>query len=206
MANANADHPLITEDTDVLGRGRSQVQLHGERARDDGARASEAAVVLGHGLTPQADFQVEMPLSGGDASVALKWRFFERQSVSLVLKPDIDERGRWGAHFVAGFALGRVELLGHVGYLRNRDSPGERRSLWHASLAALYEVTENLKLALDMARDTNPDPGSHASIRELVVGMLYALSADADLGLGLKKGLSDAADDRALLAGLKYRW
>lgn len=206
MVNANADHPLITEDTGILGKGRSQLELHGERSRDNGSRASESAAVLSHGVTPRTDFQVEVPLSGGDASVALKWRFFERESLSLVLKPDIDERGRWGANFVAGYTLGRVELLGHVGYLRNRDSPGERRSLRHASVAALYEATENLKLVLDVARDTNPEPSSHASIRELVVGMMYALSQDADLGLGLKKGLSDAADDRALLAGLKYRW
>jgi hypothetical protein len=39
-----------------------------------------------------------------------------------------------------------------------------------------------------------------------VLGLLYAPSEEVDLGLGVKWGLSDAADDRALLAGVKLRF
>jgi hypothetical protein len=201
-----ASHPLITEDTGVLGEGRSQIELHGERARAGGMRTTESSVALSHGITGRTDFQVEVPLSGGDASLALKWRFLQQGRVQLLLKPQIDEQGRWGTSFVAGYDLGKLELLGHAGYLRNRNTPEERRSLRHLSMAALYAAGENFKLALDVARDTDPDPGSRASVRAIVFGLMYAASDDLDFGLGVKRGRSHPADERALLAGLKLRF
>jgi hypothetical protein len=228
-----ASHPLITEDTGVLGSGVWQLEVHGEQARDSEngvtSRALDASAVLSYGLSAQADLQVELPYvkeeagtqtvkGRGDATVSLKWRFFEREGLSLVLKPDLylptgrDELGlgagrtRWALNAVAGYAFGRIELLAHAGYLDNRNTLGERESLRHASVAALFSASDRLKLALDLGRDTNPDPASGASLREMVLGLLYALSEDVDLGLGVKWGLSEAADDRALLAGVKLRF
>jgi hypothetical protein len=228
-----ASHPLMTEDTGVLGAARWQVELHGERSleREAGARTrgADASGVLSYGITEQADVQLELPYlrketggdvvkGRGDASASLKWRFFERDRLSLVVKPDLHlptgreelglgaGRARWGTNFVASYQFGPLELLGHAGYLRNRNRIGERVSLWHTSIAALYAATDKLKLALDVGRDTNPDPESGSAMRELVLGLVYALSDDVDLGLGVKKGLSDPADDRAVLAGLKFRW
>jgi hypothetical protein len=185
--------------------------------------------VLSYGVSAQADLQVELPYlreeagtqtvkGRGDATVSLKWRFFEREGLSLVLKPDLllptgrDElglgagRSRWALNAVAGYAFGRMELLAHAAYLDNRNTLGERESLRHASIAALFSATDKLKLALDLGRDTNPDPASGSSLREMVLGLLYAPSEEVDLGLGVKWGLSDAADDRALLAGVKLRF
>jgi predicted porin len=228
-----ASHPLITEDTGVLGAGRWQAELHGGRSRESAGgvvmRGFEASGVLSYGIAQHSDVQLELPYlrqeSGsdvvkgrGDASVSWKWRFFERDRLSLVAKPDLylptgrDElglgagRARWGANFVASYGMGNLELLGHAGYQRNRNRVGERASLWHISVAALYAATDKLKLALDLGRDTHPDPGSRTAIRELVVGVMYALSEEVDLGLGVKHGLSDPADERAVLAGLKFRW
>jgi hypothetical protein len=208
----------------VLGRGAWQLELHGERARDE-ATSSEVSAVLSHGMTPRADLQLELPYSRqegasgrGDMVASVKWRFFEGERLSLVLKPDLylptgrDElglgagRSRWGLNAVAGYTFGALELLAHAGYLDNRNTLGERGSLRHASLAALFAATDKLKLALDFGRDTDPDPGARASLREAVLGLLYALSEDVDLGLGVKRGLSESADDRALLAGIKLRW
>lgn len=212
-AAALASHPLLTEDTGVLGRGVWQLELHGERAREAGAYSSEFSPVLSFGITDQADLQLEQPYARAageterqDAVLSLKWRFWEREALSMVLKPDLYEGGSWRLNFVAGYRLAAVELLAHAGYLRNRGEPQERRAQRHASLAALYSASEKLRLALDLARDTNPDPASRQSVREAVLGLLYAPSESVDLGLGLKRGLSDAADDRALLAGIKIRW
>jgi len=121
-SQAWASHPLITEDMGVLDKGGWQLELHGEKWRDQDTRV------------------------------------------------------------------------------------GERESLWHASAAVLFAATGKLKLVLDLGRDTNPDPASHTAIRENVYGLIYGITGDIDLGLGLKKGLSDPANDQALLAGLKFRW
>jgi hypothetical protein len=232
-AFAWASHPLITEDTGVLGAGVWQLEVHGEHARDHEAgittRTLDASAVLSYGVTARADLQLELPYQReeagsqtvkgrGDTALSLKWRFFEGDGLSLVLKPDLylptgrDELGlgagrtRWALNAVAGYVFGQVELLAHAGYLDNRNTLGERESLRHASIAALYSATDKLKLALDLGRDTNPDPATRASLREMVLGLMYALSEDIDLGLGAKWGLSDAADDRALLAGIKLRF
>lgn len=202
---AAASHPLLTEDTGVLGKGGSQIELHGERIRDQGARDTESFLTLSHGIAGAADFQVELPLNQGDALLSLKWRMLEGKGLSLALKPDLYEGGSWAVNLAAGYALGRLELLGHAAYLRNR-LPGERQSLRHASLAALLAATDKLKLVLDVSRDTDPDPAGRASVRERVLGATYALSDDIDIGLGVKSGLSDPADDRSLRAGIKIRW
>ena len=193
----------------MLGAGRWQLEAHGERVRGSGER--ELALAIAYGWAATADLQLEQPWARngrterGDAVLSLKWRFLERDALGMVLKPELDEQGRWGASLVAGYSFSRIEFLGHAGYLRNRESPGERGSLRHASIAALYEATGQLKLALDLSRDTDPDPASRSSVREAVLGLIYAPGEDIDIGLGLKKTLSDPGE-RALLAGIKYRW
>lgn len=224
-----ADHPLITEDTGVLGAGRSLLEIHGERARDGERTALELAAKLAYGWSDTVDLQAELPYlrerigdevvkGRGDLWLGVKWRPYDDGPLSLAVMPSVtlptgeDDAGRgagratWGADFVAGYEIRRLELLGHVGAVRNRNTRGEREALWHLSAAAAWAATQKLRLILDLSRDTNPDPRLSQSIREGLLGFTYALSRDVDLGLGAKKGLSDAADDRALRFGVKFRW
>ena len=182
---ASADHPLITEDTDTLGAGVWQLEVHGEAIRRE---RDEYAAVLSYGIAESADLQLEAPREGG-GTLSLKWRFHEAGPLSLVLKPDLTDSG-WGVNFAAGIRQGALEWLGHLGYARE-DSESSR----HASLAFLWSMTDALKLALDIARDTNPDTDTW------VVGALYGLTDDVDLGFGRKAG-----DERAWLLGVKLRW
>ena len=205
---ARAGHPLLTEDTGVLGKDARQLEVHGARVEDEGSHTTEGATALSYGITQKTDLQVELPYvrheGTGDPSLALKWRFYDEGPLSMIVKPVLSE-AFWGSALAASYAPGDFELIGHVGYLRNRID-GERESLWHASIALLWSVGASTKVVLDLGRDTNPDPSSGASIRERVIGVAYALTADVDLGLGIKKGLSDPAEDRAWLLGAKFRW
>jgi hypothetical protein len=182
---ALASHPLITEDTGVLGEGVWQVEVHGDAI--DHARDQYAAA-LSYGVADAADVQVEVPRDG-DAVLSVKWRFHEQGPASFALKPDVYDSG-WGVSAVAGYLHGRVELLAHAGYAR-----ADGQSSRHASAAALWSALPGLKLALDLARDTNPDRDS------IVVGAIYELAANLDLGFGRKAG-----DERAWLLGAKLRW
>ena len=228
-----AGHPLITENTNVLGKGVWELEVHGERARDDEAgvqtRTSDLAAKLGYGIAESADLEIELRhlrevtdgavVQGlGAANLALKWRFHQTDGFSLAFKPELvllggaEEVGlgagglRWAASLAGAYQAGKVELLAHLGYLDNRNSSGARRSLWHVSAALLYSLTENLRLLADYGGNSQPDPAAGSHSRELVVGATYALSERIDLGLGFTKGLNDAADDRALRAGVKLRW
>jgi predicted porin len=115
-------------------------------------------------------------------------------------------RTRWAAALAAAYETGPVELLANIAYLRNRNTVSERGSVWRVSGAVLYSLTEKLRLVVDYDRHTLPDPNDGSHGRELVAGAIYAFSDRVELGLGLKKGLNDAADDRSVRAGIKLRW
>ena len=58
---AHGAHPLNTEDTDTQGKGGWQVELNGERNKDEGVRGYQAAALLSHGLLDTLDLQVGLP-------------------------------------------------------------------------------------------------------------------------------------------------
>ena len=222
---AHADHPLITEDTGVLGAGRSQLELHGQRSQDHDLTHTHASATLAHGFTARTDLQLDLPYerreegSGvGDVVLAAKWRFYERGGFSAALKPELslptgreqDGLGTGKAGWKAGVAAAQewrsFQLIGHARYTANRNRIGEREALRHASLALLWSATGRLKLLLDYGRETSPDPADEGPARSLVYGVLYALSGDLDLGLGYEQGRSSPAEDRVLRAGMKLRW
>jgi hypothetical protein len=230
---ARASHPLLTDDTNVLGAGVWEFEVHGERARRDASEGSskttELITKLAYGLAETLDVELELPylretLDGavtsgrGDAALAAKWRFYQADGgFSMALKPGVllptgrDELGlgagktRWGASLLAAYERSSIELIGHVAYVRNRNDIGERVDLWHLSAALRWAMSERLKLVADVARESNPDPMARA-FDELVFGLTYAAGPRVDLGIGLKYGLNEPADDRGVRAGVKLRW
>jgi hypothetical protein len=225
-----ASHPLLTEDTDVLDKGQWELEFHGERARDrdEEVTTTELVVKLARGVAEGVQIEFELPYERektgsdvaegrGDALVSAKWRFYERDRLSLAFKPDLilptgrDEHGLgagragWAANLTAAYDLGRLELLGHVAYIRNRNRIGEREDLKHLSAALRWAAMDKLKLVADLARETQPEPGVGAA-REFVLGATYNLNDNAELGVGVKEGLNDAADDRSVRMGIKLRW
>jgi hypothetical protein len=65
---------------------------------------------------------------------------------------------------------------------------------------------ERLRLVLDVSRDTSPDPESRTPIRHAAFGLTYALTREADLGLGVRRSYGAADERRALPFGVKPRW
>jgi hypothetical protein len=234
---AEAAHPLLTEDTGTQGDGKFQIELMVDRTRDHppGAtvRELQTAAVLSYGLTDNADLQVGLPVlrqhthdaSGRharkgplDASLDLKWRFFEHEALSLAFKPGItlptgDEKrgfgtGRitWGTLLVLSYEPGPLAFHSHAGYRRNNNVVGQRTSLAHISAALTYRMTEQLKLVADASADTNPDRADRASLRYSILGFIYSPTPGLDFDAGLKHGHGRAAADRAFLFGATYRW
>jgi hypothetical protein len=223
---------MLTEDVEILERGVWEVEIHGERARErrevGTTHSHELVAKLAQGIAKDLQVQLELPYlredeageiaeGRGDATLSLKWRFYDADRLSLALKPDLilatgrDQEGLgagrtgWALNAIAGYDLGRLELLGHVAYTRNRNRLGEREHLRHASAALRWAATDKLKLIVDLARETQPEP-DRAAARELVLGASYALRQSIDIGVGIKEGLNDAADDRAVRAGIKLRF
>jgi hypothetical protein len=225
-AGAQAAHPLITEDTGTVGAGRWQLEIFGEagEARRTRARLDREDAVLSYGLAPSLDLQAGVPwhrerTSGvGDATLDLKWRFFERGAWSLALKPGImlptgDEgEGRgagkagWGSQFVSSYVNGPATFHLHLGYQRHRNSIGERESLRHVSGAVELRAGPGLRLVVDFARSTSPDPAQSRAERYMVFGVIWSVTRDFELDAGVKWGMGSAELREAILLGLVRRW
>jgi hypothetical protein len=219
-----AAHPLITEDTGTQGTGRYQLEVFAEELEERGTRRDIETYtgVLSYGIAETADVQVGLPLfrngpdGVGDVSLDLKWRFFERNAVSLALKPGItvptgDERdGRgtgkvtYGSLIIVSYAPGAIALHAHAGFRRNENKLGERESLRQLAAAATYRIGE-VRFVGELTRETNPVPGG-GTVRYSTVGAIWSMTRDVDLDIGWRNGNASAPIDEALLLGATVRW
>jgi hypothetical protein len=219
-----AAHPLITEDTGTQGLGRYQLEVFAEELEERGTRRDVETYVgvLSYGIAETADVLVGLPLfrdgpdGVGDASLDLKWRFFERDAVSLALMPGItvptgDERdGRgtgkvtYGSLIIVSYAPGAIAVHAHAGFRRNENKLGERESLRQLAAAATYRIGE-VRFVGELTRETNPVPGG-GTVRYSTVGAIWSMTRDVDLDIGWRNGNGSAPIDEALLLGATVRW
>lgn len=222
-ASAFAAHPLITEDTGTQGLARHQLEVFGEESKDDTGRRDEVySGVLSYGVAGTADAQLGVPWHRnggdgiGDVSLDLKWRFFERNALSLALKPGItlptgdegDGRGTgkttWGSLLIVSYAPGAVALHAHAGYRRNENTLGERETLHQLAAAATYQVAA-VRIVGELTRETNPAPGGRI-VRYATIGAIWSMTRGVDLDIGWRRGHGGAPVDEALLLGATVRW
>ena len=225
-SSAYGAHPLNTEDTGTQGKGGWQLELNGERNKDEGERGAQAAAVLSHGVAETVDLQAGLPWQdngsargGGDVFAAVKWRFWEREKEPLsfglrvgVTSPTGDEveglgngRPTWAALLIGQYEGERWIFLAHLGYRRNLNRQGDRESIGELSGAVLYKASGSLKLLIDANRTTNADRASDKPVEQAVIGAIYSPGKDLDLDAGLRFG-NDPAIDRALMLGITLRW
>jgi hypothetical protein len=236
-APVEAAHPLLTEDTGTQGKGNVQLELMVDSTRDHppGARVREwlTTAVLSYGLLENADLQIGLPYlrqhihdAAGrqanrgptDVSLDFKWRFYEREALSLGFKPGItlpsgnerrglgSGRATWGGLLVLSYEPGPWALHSHLGYRRNNNALDQRDSLRHVSAALTWKATERLKLVADLSADTHPERAQSGSLRYRILGFIYSPTPALDLDGGLKHGHGQAAADHALLIGATLRW
>ena len=222
--DARAAHPLITEDTTTQSAGRYQLEFFAEELEERATRRDLEVYtgVLSHGIAETADVQVGVPLhrSGpdgvGDASLDLKWRFFERNALSFAFMPGItlptgDERdGRgtgkitWGSLIILSYQPGAIGVHAHAGFRRNENRLGERETLRQLAAAATYRIGD-VRFVGELTRETNPVPGGGTG-RYTTLGAIWSMTRDLDLDLGWRNGNGSAPVDEALLLGATVRW
>ncbi|HWQ26696.1 MAG TPA: transporter, partial [Chlorobaculum sp.] len=161
----------------------------------------------------------------GDLSLELKWRFFENsdKGLSLAIKPGIsiptgDERKGLGNGKLSGGALLIATcdsdigaLHANVGYTRNEyqldeDRESSRNDIWHFSLATELNLAQNIRAVTNIGVETNSDKKSDNSPAFLIGGLIYSVSDDFDIDLGIKKGLNEVETDTTVLAGIAARF
>ncbi len=238
---SSAAHPLITDDTGTQGKGKFQLELNAElsydKEREDGLtvreKSGELGAILSYGINDSADLVVGLPYvwtktrAGGetdredgisDVSVELKWRFFEKDGLSLALKPGItlptgdEDKGlgagriTYSAFFITTKELDPWAFHLNFGYIRNENKHDERKNLWHASLASEVEVLKDTKLVANIGVERNPDRESNTHPAFILGGVVYSISENIDIDFGVKGGLNKPETDLTFLAGIALRF
>jgi hypothetical protein len=235
---AFAAHPLITDDTGTQGKGKFQLELLGEHAResDDGttAKTTEIWTVLSYGLADDIDLILGVPFQSyrikeeglpdssergfSDVSLEMKWRFYEKDGLSFGLKPALTlptgneekllgpGKAGYSLHFLASKELGAWEFHTNLGYIRNENKLDERENLWEASIAAGVEVAEGLKLVGNLGIERSADRLVDRDPAFILGGIIYALTENIDVDLGIRAGLNRPGSDYAVLTGIAWRF
>lgn len=252
---AEAAPPYITDDTGTQGRGNWQLELTGEYVYHDrtamvgGApidqvrRETQLGPVLTYGVTENVDVAlgvsrlrdritengvlVQDAEGTGDSTLEVKWRFYERDGLSLAVKPGLllptgDEdkglgtgRVSWGINGILTYEAGAFTWLANLAYAEARfkrpeDAQTNHRHLWRLSGGLGYRLNETLKLAAEAGIRTNPArddpflPGDNG--RFVMLGVIYSPTDKVDIALGFRKSTNDGESDRAIPFGLTIRW
>lgn len=245
---SHAAHPLITDDTGTQGKGKFQLEVNSEFTYDKEREfnedvgdyvtvketGGEVATILSYGIASNVDIVVGLPYQWkktrkdsaetsdedgvSDVSFEVKWRFYEKENLSLALKPGItfptgdDEKGLGAGRMTYSmfFIMTKeIELFAfhlNLGYIRNENKSDERRDIWHASLASEIEAVKDLKLVADIGMKRNPSKGSSTDPAFIIGGLIYSVTENINIDFGVKFGLNRPETDRTLLAGMSMRF
>ena len=241
-ATSHAAHPLITDDAGTQGKGKFQLEVNGEFNYDKETEeevttketGGEVAPILSYGIADNLDIVLGVPYQWfrvkedgdvtdkedgiSDMSLELKWRFYEKDGLSLALKPGItlptgdDEKGlgtgreTYSLYFITTKEIEPWAFHLNLGYVRNENKSDEREDIWHASLAGEVEVVKNLKVVADIGAERNPDKASDTHPAFIVGGLIYSLSESFDIDFGVKGGLNKTEADYSILTGITMRF
>ena len=198
------------------------------------ATGAEVMTILSYGLTDTADLVLSLPYQWGkikeesvtvydekgisDTTLEVKWRFFEKDGWMLAVKPGvIVPTGNEGKGLGAGrvgyqaFLIGTKvadpwEFHANVGYIGYENKVDQEKNIWHASLAAEYELFEKLDLVANIGIERNRFKEGSGHPAFLLGGVEYEVAESFSLGFGVKYGLTAAEIDWSLLAGMAFRF
>lgn len=239
-----AAHPLITDDTGTQGKGKFQLEVNGEYGNEkygiDGKKnTTKMATTLTYGAsenmdiilgipyqyirtkTPATDTEPESTKAAdgiSDISIESKWRFFEKDGLSLALKPGITlptgdrKRGlgtgrtAYSLFFITTKEAEPWAFHFNLGYKRNENKNNERIEIWHASAASELEVLKDLRVVVNIGMERNPDKTSNTHPAFILGGLIYSITENFDIDFGIKGGLNKPETDYSVLAGITWRF
>ncbi|MBI5075795.1 MAG: transporter [Nitrospirae bacterium] len=227
----HAAHPLITDDTGTQGKGKFQIEINAEHAGDSGNTETALGATFTAGLLDNLDIVISSPYilfrekdetgrwyheNGiSDLSLAVKWRSYDHEGLSLALKPGVtiptgnenkglgDGKPDYSLFFITTKELEPFTLHLNLGYIANRK---EIRDIWHYSLAGEYAASKNIRIVGNIGGETTPDRTSRVNPLFALAGLIYKVADNFDIDFGIKTGLNKAEADYTLMAGIAFRF
>jgi hypothetical protein len=233
-----AARPLATDDPSTVGKSNYMIEsgaeassrseiVEGVRTRETETEASTTftyGVLKNLDLVAGSNYEWEKSRTGGittveangltDASVQAKWRFYDRDGLSLGLKPGItvptgnDRDGlgagkmTYGMIFMASRTVAPFAIYANVGYYRNENNADQRRDIWQASLAGSVEPLKGLNLVSEIWIQSNSDSTVRTPPAYVLGGLCYSITDWASLDGAVKMGLNRQEVDRSYILGV----
>ena len=193
----------------------------------------DISTVLSYGIIDTVDLVVGLPYQfvstkeGGektredgiaDMTIEVKWRFFEMEGLSLGIKPGVsiptgdDDKGLGAGkvggsvQFIATQELAPWTFHFNGGYGRNETTVEDETDIWQVSLAAELEVCSWLKVVGNVGAERNTDTEDDTPAAFILGGLIFPVTENVDLDLGVKGGLTEPESDYGLLAGVAIRF
>jgi len=193
----------------------------------------EISTIISYGVLDNLDLVVGVPyqyvrtkergsrssqVGVSDLSMELKWRVFEDSGWSLALKPGITiptgdrDKGLGSGRVSPSLYLITTKEIEawafhlNLGYLRNENAVGEREDLWHASIASEWEFVKDLRAVANLGVERASERGSATPAAFILGGLIYSLSENLDVDVGVKGGLTKSEGDYSILAGIAWRF
>ncbi len=170
-------------------------------------------------IKTEEDGEVTSDVDGiSDMSLEVKWRFYEHEGLSLALKPGITfptgdrdkglgtGKATYGLFFITTKEIEPWSFHLNLGYTRNENRVDERKDIWHASLAGELEVVRDIKVVANIGVETNPDRESNTHPAFILGGLIYSVSENFDIDLGIKGALNKPETDLTFLAGIAVKF
>jgi hypothetical protein len=236
-----AAHPLITDDTGTQGKGKYQLEASGtwsmDKSNQNGAGTKEtgnlSVVAFTAGVDDSMDLVVSVPYAWTatteagettrqhgvvDTAVEAKWRFWEKNNISLAIKPGIllptgDETKEFGTgkigYSASLISTALIELWTfdlNLAYFNLENKVDERTSIWFGSLATRFKVTGAWTLVGEVGATRNADKTDSSNPVFAQIGLIYSPVENLDLSAGFLKGLNDTEVDEALRLGVTVRF
>ena len=162
----------------------------------------------------------------GNPSVGLKWRFYENETskTSLALKAELGlavsrEQEALGLGNGRGYYTLTAILMQETSFgalLVNLASGQVRYSdtvanpdvtLLRASLAPVWQVNEQWKLALDMGSTRESAAGKQTNTRFIEIGAVYSPSKDLDIAFGfISRQDESSTSNHGITGGISWRF
>ncbi len=159
-----------------------------------------------------------------DPLVELKWRFFERDGLTLAVKPGAtlplgNEEAGFGTgcvspflYLILGYEKEWFLLHLNLGYIRNQNKVNDREDLWHGSLAFEFVLVKDLlRFVVNTGLERNPSARSNFHDVFVLGGLVVSPSEFCDLDLGFRysietKGAESPGADYSVLGGFTVRF
>jgi hypothetical protein len=187
----------------------------------------DAAVAVAH--LNYRDTTAGIDSSGtADPVAGLKWRFYEDEGrkLSLALKPEVRFAVSGGAEkhrLDSGTTNARIALIlsrdtdfgslhANLALATNRYAEPDNRaayrgSLWRLSVAPVFELAPDWKVALDADLVSNPQKGERAAMGYLELGAIYTAAKGLDFAFGIARDVGHQGHSAHLAtAGLTWQF